>query len=122
MRKKKFRFSSPTVLRGDAPFLGATVKDWDDAFTGNFSSNLAELKRLVLSDAPKRSAATATSFDLGSARLPRDELATVTSQTPPVRFVDDKQISPLPRFITLTTLKALSIDRECDDEGAKKLR
>jgi len=122
MGKKKSRFSSPTVLPRDAPFLGATVKDWDDAFTGNFSSTLAELKRLVLSDAPKRSAATATSFDLGSARLPRDELATVTSQTPPVRFVDVKQISPLPTFITLTTLKALSVDQECDNAGAKKVR
>jgi hypothetical protein len=122
VRKKKFRFSSPTVLRGDAPFLGATVKEWDDVFTRNFSKNLAEVRRLVLSGAHKRNAATATSFDLGSARLPRDELATETSQTPPVRFVDDKQISPLPTFVTLTTLKELSCDQECDDAGAKKLR
>ena len=122
MRKKKFRFSSPTVLRGDAPFLGATVKDWDDALTGNFSRTLAEVKRLVQSEAHKRNVATATSFDLGSARLPRDDLATVTSSTPPVRFVDDKQISPLPTFTTLTTLKALSVDQERDNAGAKKVR
>ena len=38
------RFDSPGVLRGDAPFLGATVKEWDDALTGNMEKTLAEIK------------------------------------------------------------------------------
>lgn len=60
------RFSSPTVLRGDAPFLGATVKQWDDALTGNMEKSLARVKILAQGNAPKRDVSTATTFDLAS--------------------------------------------------------
>jgi hypothetical protein len=60
------RFSSPTVLRGDAPFLGATVKEWDDAFTGNMEKSLAKVKILAHADSPKRDVSKATTFDLAS--------------------------------------------------------
>lgn len=53
MTKSKFRFSSPTVLHGDAPFLGATVQEWDDFFTGNMDASLAKVKELALTG-PKR--------------------------------------------------------------------
>ncbi len=41
------RFSDPTVLREDAPFLGATVKVWDDLLTGNMEKSLAKVKHLA---------------------------------------------------------------------------
>jgi len=59
------RFDSPGVLRGDAPFLGATVKEWDDALTGNMEKTLAEIK-LRTANAPKRDASEAVTSDLAS--------------------------------------------------------
>lgn len=60
------RFSSPTVLHGDAPFLGATVQEWDAAITGDMDKTLAQLKLRALGNGPKRDASKATRFDLAS--------------------------------------------------------
>jgi hypothetical protein len=60
------RFSSPTVLRGDAPFLGATVQVWDDALTGNMEKSLAKVKKLAMGNGPKKDVSKATTFDLAS--------------------------------------------------------
>lgn len=48
MKMKKRRFSSPTVLTDDMEVLGATVKQWDDALTGNFQKSLEEIKKRVM--------------------------------------------------------------------------
>lgn len=124
MRKTKFRFSSPTVLRGDAPFLGGTVQQWDDAFTGNMDKTLAEVKKLALS-APKRDVSLATTFDLASSKPVRDlrrksELEQADAhQVSPVQFVDDDgQSWSLPMFVTRTTLSTLLVDDQGDDAGA----
>lgn len=34
-RGEAHRFKHPTELRGDAPFLDATVRQWDKAIVGN---------------------------------------------------------------------------------------
>jgi hypothetical protein len=47
MRKNKLRFQAPTVLRADAPFLGATVQQWDDVFTGNMEKSLGPYKSAI---------------------------------------------------------------------------
>ena len=60
------RFTSPAVLRGDAPFLGATVQVWDEAITGNMEKTLAEVKSLAMGNGPKRDASKATTSDLAS--------------------------------------------------------
>ena len=60
------RFASPGVLHGDAPFLGATVKEWDDALTGNMEKSLAEIK-LRAATGSKRDASKAVTSDLASA-------------------------------------------------------
>lgn len=60
------RFSSPTVLRGDAPFLGATVQEWDKAIVGNMDKTLAQVKLRAMGAGPKRDASKATTFDLAS--------------------------------------------------------
>lgn len=60
------RFSSPTILRGDAPFLGATVEQWDKAITGDMDKTLAEVKRRATEKGPKRDASKATTFDLAT--------------------------------------------------------
>lgn len=60
------RFSSPTILRGDAPFLGATVEQWDKAITGEMDKTLAEVRQLVTGNGPKRDASKATTFDLAT--------------------------------------------------------
>lgn len=60
------RFGSPTVLKDDDPFLGATVKEWDEALTGNIEQTLAKLKARTAGDSPRRDIATATTFDLAS--------------------------------------------------------
>ena len=60
------RFSSPTILRGDAPFLGATVEQWDKAITGEMDKTLAEVRQLVAGNGPKRDASKATTFDLAT--------------------------------------------------------
>lgn len=65
--KVRSRFSSPTVLKGDAPFLGASVQEWDNAITGNMDQALAEVKKRAMGTAPKRDASKATTFDLASA-------------------------------------------------------
>lgn len=113
MRKTKFRFSSPTVLRGDALFLGGTVQQWDDAFTGNMDKTLAKVKKLALS-APKRDVSLATTFDLASSKSVRDlrrrseQEHADAHQVPPVQFVDDDgHACPLPMFVTRTTLITL---------------
>lgn len=59
------RFSSPGVLQGDAPFLGATVQQWDDTLTGNMEKSLADIKRRTAS-APKRDVSEAVTSDLAS--------------------------------------------------------
>ncbi|MPQ56232.1 hypothetical protein [Duganella sp. FT27W] len=59
------RFESPGVLRGDAPFLGATVAEWDRAILGNMEKTLAEIK-LRTTNAPKRDASKAVTSDLAS--------------------------------------------------------
>ena len=65
-RGDSHRFSSPTGLKGDAPFLGATVQEWDQAITGNMEKTLAEVKLRAMSNSPKRDASKATTFDLAS--------------------------------------------------------
>jgi len=64
-RDKVDRFTSPTRLRGDAPFLGATVKQWDRAIVGNMEQTLAQIKKRADSG-PKRDVNEATTFDLAS--------------------------------------------------------
>jgi hypothetical protein len=66
IRGSAHRFSSPTVLKGDAPFLGATVKEWDKAITGDMSKTLAQVKLRAMGNGPKRDASKATTFDLAS--------------------------------------------------------
>ena len=66
VRSNSRRFSSPTILQGDAPFLGATVQEWDTAFTGNMDKTLAEVKRRAMGNGPKRDASKAITFDLAS--------------------------------------------------------
>lgn len=60
------RFSFPTILKGDAPFLGATVQAWDKAITGNMDKTLAQVKLRAMSNGPKPDASKATTFDLAS--------------------------------------------------------
>ena len=60
------RFSSPTVLKGDAPFLGATVQEWDKAITGDMDKTLAQVKLRAMGSGPKRDASKATTSDLAS--------------------------------------------------------
>jgi hypothetical protein len=70
------RFSSPTVLKGDAPFLGATVQEWDAAITGNMDQTLAQVKLRAQGNGPKRDASKATTSDLASVagkRLAREK-------------------------------------------------
>lgn len=59
------RFDAPTVLKGDTPFLGATVAEWDRAIIGNMGKTLAEVK-LRTENAPKRDASKAVTSDLAS--------------------------------------------------------
>lgn len=66
VRSSSHRFSSPTVLKGDAPFLGATVQEWDKAITGNMDKTLAQVKLRAMGTGPKRDASKATTFDLAS--------------------------------------------------------
>lgn len=66
LRSNSHRFSSPTVLKGDAPFLGATVQVWDKAITGNMDKTLAQLKLRAMGNGPKRDASKATTFDLAT--------------------------------------------------------
>lgn len=66
IRTSARRFSSPTVLKGDAPFLGATVQEWDKAITGNMDKTLAQVKLRAMGNGPKRDASKATTFDLAS--------------------------------------------------------
>jgi hypothetical protein len=86
--KNKLRFQAPTVLRADAPFLGATVQEWDDAFTGNMDKSLAKVKKLALT---------------------RASVQFVDDKDPP---------GPLPMFVTRTSLNFLLVeDREDDTIG-----
>jgi hypothetical protein len=80
MGKNKLRFQAPTVLRADAPFLGATVQQWDDVFTGNMERSLAEVRKLAL-------ARTTVKF-----------------------VDDEQLPSRLPIFVTRTSLKSLLVD------------
>jgi len=66
LRSSTRRFSSPTVLKGDAPFLGATVQEWDKAIVGNMDQTLAQVKLRAMGVGPKRDATKATTFDLAS--------------------------------------------------------
>ena len=66
IRTSARRFSSPTVLKGDAPFLGATVQEWDKAITGNMDNTRAQVKLRAMGNGPKRDASKATTFDLAS--------------------------------------------------------
>lgn len=66
LRSSASRFSSPTVLNGDAPFLGATVQEWDRAIVGNMDQTLAQVKLRAMGSGPKRDATKATTFDLAS--------------------------------------------------------
>jgi hypothetical protein len=61
------RFSSPTILDENAPFFGATIKEWDQALTGGLDKTLAELKRRTSIDGKKRDASSAQASDLASA-------------------------------------------------------
>jgi hypothetical protein len=63
-RGSSSRFSTPTVLKGDTPFLHATVEEWDRAFTGNMDKTLAELKRRAMG--PRRDASKAATFDFAT--------------------------------------------------------
>jgi hypothetical protein len=66
LRSSVHRFTSPTVLNGDAPFLGATVQVWDAAITGNMDKTLADVKLRAMGNGPRRDATMATTFDLAS--------------------------------------------------------
>ncbi len=66
LRSSARRFSSPTVLKGDAPFLGATVQEWDKAIVGNMDKTLALVKLRAMGAGPKRDATKAATFDLAS--------------------------------------------------------
>ncbi|MBV6324506.1 hypothetical protein [Duganella violaceipulchra] len=59
------RFRSPTTLKGNAPFLGATVKQWDLAIVGNMEHTLAQIKRRA-ELTPKRDVNKAINFDVAS--------------------------------------------------------
>lgn len=61
------RFRSATVLKGSDPFLGTTVREWDEALTGNIEKTLTKLKARRAGNAPKPDISKATSFDLASA-------------------------------------------------------
>lgn len=65
-RGNDHRFSSPTILKGETPFLGATVDQWDKAITGEMDKTLAEVRQLVAGNGPKRDASRATTFDLAT--------------------------------------------------------
>lgn len=45
--KKKFRFASPTRLTAETKILGATAKQWDEAFTGDMVNSLKIVKQRV---------------------------------------------------------------------------
>lgn len=66
LRSNSRRFSSPTVLKDDTPFLGATVQEWDEVITGNMDKTLAEVRLRAMGSGPKREASTATTFDLAT--------------------------------------------------------
>jgi hypothetical protein len=66
IRSSARRFSSPTVLKGDAPFLGATVQEWDKAITGDMDKTLAQVKLRAMGNGPKRDVSKATTSDLAS--------------------------------------------------------
>lgn len=70
MRRAADRFTSPTTLRGDAPFLGATVQQWDDAIVGNMQQTLVQVK-LHAELGPKRDASSAITSDVASYAGPR---------------------------------------------------
>jgi len=59
------KFSAPTVLRKDTPFLGATVGAWDAAMTGHMQEKLNEVKQIAATG-PKRKVSDAKSFDVAS--------------------------------------------------------
>jgi len=59
-------FSFPTILKGDALFLAATVQQWDKAITDNMDKTLAEFKLRAMGNGPKRDASKAITFDLAS--------------------------------------------------------
>jgi hypothetical protein len=121
MRKKKSRFGSPTVLTWDAPFLGATVKEWDDALTGNMDKSLAEVKRLA-EIVHERKGQTTTTLDLVGPAPVRDLHLAIGQEkvnmieAQQVRFVDDWPISPLPVFVTRTTLNSLLAEEHVDED------
>ncbi len=66
IRSNVGRFGSPTELKGDTPFLGATVEEWDVAITGDMEKSLAQVKARAMAKAPKRNVADTTAFDLAS--------------------------------------------------------
>ena len=66
IRSSARRFSSPSVLKGDSPFLGATVQEWDKAITGDMDKTLAQVKLRAMGNGPKRDASKAITFDLAS--------------------------------------------------------
>lgn len=65
-RRHPRQFAAPTVLKGDTPFLGATVEQWDKALTGNMAETMVKVRARVQSNAPKRDVSKATTFDLAS--------------------------------------------------------
>ncbi|MGJ9420734.1 hypothetical protein ACHAC9_23750 [Massilia sp. CMS3.1] len=62
LHSSAYRFSSPTVLKGDAPLLGATVQEWDKAIVGNMDETLAQVKLRVMGTGAKHDATKATMF------------------------------------------------------------
>lgn len=60
------RFDSPTVLKVDAPFLGATVGAWDKAITGNIEATLVQVKKRAMGGAAKRDISQAVTSDVAS--------------------------------------------------------
>ncbi|SHN12963.1 hypothetical protein SAMN05192549_104504 [Duganella sacchari] len=59
------RFSAPTTLRGESPFLGATVQVWDRAIVGNMEQTLLGIKERA-QRGPQRDISTATTSDVAS--------------------------------------------------------
>lgn len=122
MRKTKSRFGAPTVLMWDAPFLGATVKAWDDALTGNMGKSLAEVKRLV--EVHEGKGQLTTTFDFACPEPVRDLQSAIGQEkvnmdkAPQVRFVDDGTILPLPVFVTRTKLNSLLAEEHDDDDSS----
>lgn len=124
MRKAKFRFNSSTVSTADVPIPGAADKECDDGLTRKMDKFPPAVTKPALS-AQDGNVSLATNYDLASLEQFRD-LRSITGQerleayeAPKVQFIDeDGPTSPLPMFVTRTTLVALFADEQGNDADA----